>query len=242
MEQRQDKMTVKTILIALVVWLFAALAAQADPLRNTSQFGVDMRAGPGFQFPLIHVLDPGEVADRGRCDLDGTWCLLTAGAKIGWVDTRGLAPPRSTLSQTRPLDPVRTPEVQATPLDGVSQGARPLPGAIVEAVRGAGGAAQASRVVAPASPGARAPFLLSTDRPFVNVTDGLVNLRAGPGTANPILGELRPGEGGLIDICDVTERWCRINVAGGPVAWVKMTLVGVRRITVPPLAADDRAR
>lgn len=235
-------MTVKTILTAMVVWVFAALAAQADPLRNTTQFGVDMRAGPGLQFPLIHVLDPGEVADRGRCDLDGAWCLLSAGRKIGWVDTRGLVPPRATLSQPRPVDPVRTPEVQATPLDNAQQGVRPLPDAILEAVRGAGGAAPASRVVAPAPPRARAPFLLSTDEPFLNVTDGLVNLRAGPGTENPILGELRPGEGGLIDICDVTERWCRINVAGGPVAWVKMTLVGLRRITVPPLAADDRAR
>lgn len=235
-------MTVNTIWAATVLSLLWAFAAQADPLRNTSRFGVDMRAGPGFQFPLIHVLDPGEVADRGRCDLDGTWCLLTAGAKVGWVDTRGLLPPRAQPSQAVPLAPIRTPEVLASPLADGPRPARPLPPAIVEAVRGAGAADPVRAPLAPTLPGARVPLLLSTDAPFYNVTEGPVNLRAGPGTDTEILGVLRPGQGGPIDLCDATERWCRITVDGGPVAWVKMTLVGLRRIAVPPLAPDDRAR
>ncbi|CTQ49622.1 SH3 domain-containing protein [Jannaschia donghaensis] len=227
------------ILLTLAVTLMV-LPAVADPLRNTSQFGVDMRAGPGLQFPLIHVLDPGEVADRGRCDLDGKWCLLTARNKIGWVDTFGLAPPRATgasdLSRSDPITPLRTAPIESTTLDGGPVGTRPLPGAITDAVRGMIGG------VPPAPPGARVPFMFATNAPFYNVTAGPVNLRAGPGTENPVVGLLDPGQGGVIDVCDAAQRWCRISVQGGPVAWVKMTLVGLRRIDVPPLAASDRAR
>jgi uncharacterized protein YraI len=224
--------------------------AGADPLLNTSPFGIDMRAGPGLQFPLIHVLDPGEAADRGRCDLDGRWCLLTAGRKIGWVDTVNLVPPRSALSQSDPISPLRTPPVESTTLGAGAFGggtvgaglpqadaSRPLPSVITEAVRGATDGGRAL----PAPLGARVPFIFATDAPFYNVTDGLVNLRAGPGTDTAVLGELSPGQGGTIDICDAAQQWCRMAVDGGPVAWVKMTLVGVRRIEVPPLAPGDVA-
>jgi len=217
--------------------MLAALPLQADPLRNTSRFGVDMRAGPGLQFPLIHVLDPGEVADRGRCGLDGKWCLLTAGTKIGWVDTTGLVAPRSVLSQSDPIRPLRTDPIESTPLDGGQVASRPLPGRITDAVRGATDV----RRLPPPPPGARVPFMFATDAPFYNVTDGLLNVRSGPGTEYPVLAELAPGQGGRIDICDAAQRWCRMTVDGGPVAWVKMTLVGLRRVDVPPLAPGDVA-
>lgn len=223
-----------------------AAVAQADPLLNASRFGVDMRAGPGFQFPLIHVLGPGEIAERGRCDLGGSWCLLTAGDRIGWVDTAGLVSPGAAASRSAPLSGIGTATIESTPLgpgpsDGVLPDAalsRPLPGAITDAVRGISGGDGRLR---PPPPGARLPFMFSTDVPFYNVTDGLVNLRAGPATDTEILAELAPGQGGTIDICDAEQRWCRMAVDGGPVAWVKMTLVGLRRIDVPPLAPSDVA-
>lgn len=225
-------------LALLVVVIMVGAPGRADPLRNTSQFGVDMRAGPGLQFPMIHVLDPGEVADRGRCDLDGRWCLLTARGKVGWVDTVGLVPPRSALSQSDPIRPLQTAPVQSSTLSTTPVAPRPLPDAITQAVRGTSGQSSAL----PPPPGARVPFMFATDAPFYNVTDGLVNLRAGPGTDTAILGELRPGQGGTIDICDAAQRWCRMAVQGGPVAWVKMTLVGIKRLDVLPLAPGDTAR
>ncbi|SDZ04337.1 hypothetical protein SAMN05444004_105153 [Jannaschia faecimaris] len=228
----------------LLFLLCAAVAggAQADPLRNTSRFGVDMRAGPGLQFPMIHVLDPGEVADRGRCDLGGVWCLLTAGGKVGWVDTRGLVPPRSGLANSDPIAPLRTAPIESSRLD--DDGVRPLPDSIREAVNSASDSAETRRddpLVATAPPGARVPVIFATDAPFYNVAEGVVNLRAGPGTDTDIVGELRPWQGGTIDICDAAQSWCRMTVDGGPVAWVKMTFMGLRRIEVPPLAPDDTA-
>ena len=225
-------------LLLLLSAIMLAVPVLADPLQNASRFGVDMRAGPGFQFPLIHVLDPGEVAERGRCDLDGKWCLLTAGGKVGWVDTAGLVPAgggASELSRSDPIRPLRTDPVTSSVLGG--GGSRPLPGAITDAVRGATDGPDLRTV----PPGARVPFMFATDAPFYNVTDGLVNLRAGPGTANPVVAELRPGDGALIDICDAAQAWCRLVVDGRPLGWVKMTLVGLRRVYVAPLGMGDVA-
>ncbi len=77
-------------------------------------------------------------------------------------------------------------------------------------------------------PGADIPLIFATDAPFYNVTDGYVNLRAGPGTDNEIIGQLQPGEGGYLDICAPGQSWCRVEAAGAGLAWVKMTLMGTR--------------
>lgn len=218
---------IRTLLTLAAIALGTAIAG-ADPLQNSGRFGVDMRAGPGLQFPLIHVLDPGEVADRGRCDLEGQWCLLTARDKVGWVDTYRLAPPGSALARSDPSRPLSTATIESTPLETPS---RPLPGSILDAVNGARDGGRARGPVPPVVvPGARLPRLLSVSEPFRNVTNGEVNLRAGPGTDTAIVGRLRPGEGGVLDLCDSLERWCRIDVPGTGPAWVKMTLMGLRRL------------
>ncbi|MGC1262210.1 MAG: hypothetical protein WA873_16240, partial [Jannaschia helgolandensis] len=77
-------------------------------------------------------------------------------------------------------------------------------------------------------PGADIPLIFATDAPFYNVTDGYVNLRAGPGTDNEIIGQLQPGEGGYLDICAPGQSWCRVETPGVGLAWVKMTLMGTR--------------
>ncbi len=214
--------------LTVAIWGTVSAGAVAEPLQNASRFGVDMRAGPGPEFAMIHVLDPLEVAERGRCDVGGAWCLLSAGAKVGWVDTRGLVPPL--VSRARPLT---TATVESSTLDGTTT-LRPLPGAITDAVNGAADVLRVEPFVA------RPPTIFATDAPFRNVTDGPVNLRAGPGTDSAILGELAPGQGGTIDVCDLAQRWCRMDV-GGAAGWIKMTLVGLRRIAVPPLAPGDVA-
>ncbi len=221
------------ILCVLALLGLGTLQAQADPLRNAGQFGIDMRAGPGLDYALIHVLDPGEVADRGRCDLDGQWCLMTTRTKIGWVDTFRLARPGADTTPAEGVRPLRDSAIVSTPLDGPS---RALPGSILDAVNGARDAPPLSGAVPPVHmppihvPGARAPRLLSTSEAFRNVTDGQVNLRAGPGTQNAIVGRLSPGEGGRLDVCDASEQWCRIDAPGIGPAWVMMTFMGLRRI------------
>ncbi|WP_179378453.1 SH3 domain-containing protein [Jannaschia marina] len=221
-------------LLALLILMLPAMAAAADQLRNTGAFGVAMRAGPGQQFPMLHVLGPGETGAEGRCDLDGRWCLLTVGARVGWVDTTDLVPQGSALATSDPFGPRTTPQIESSPLDGPG---RPLPGSVLDAVERVD-----PRRPATPPPGTAAPMIFSTTEPFRNVTDGLVNLRAGPGTDTAVVGELRPGEGGPIDVCDTPQQWCRVAVAGRPPAWVKMTFMGLQRHAVAPLAPGDRAR
>lgn len=207
--------------------------AQAEPLRNAGRFGVGMRAGPGLDYPLIHVLDPGEVADRGGCNLTGRWCLMTARAKVGWVDIFALSQPEAAPERAEAVRPLRDGPIGSLPLDGLS---RPLPRAILDAVEGArdrppGAMALPSISVHPIPvPGARTPRLLSTFEPIRNVTGREVNLRAGPGTQNVVVGRLRPGEGGRVDVCDASEQWCRIDAPGIGPAWVRMTFMGLRRL------------
>lgn len=230
---------IRYLLRAAIGLVFCAGVASAESLQNTSRFGVDMRAGPGLQFAMIHVLDPSEVAERGRCDLDGAWCLLSTGAKVGWVDTRGLILVRpGGAVQGGPIRPLTTSPIESTTLDGTvpgGAGSRPLPGAIMDAVNGTVDALRVDPFTA------RPPLIFATDVAFRNVTDGIVNLRAGPGTDTAVLGDLAPGQGGRIDVCDLAQRWCRMAVEGGPVAWVKMTLMGLRRHEVAPMAPGDVA-
>lgn len=128
---------------------------------------------------------------------------------------RGLVPP---------------PAVTVTPLPPQGGRGRPLPSEIITAVPRAPIAVPVAPPAPVVVPGARPPLLLSTTVPIRNVTDGYVNLRAGPGTHSAIVGRLAPGEGGRIDLCDAPERWCRIAPEGQPQGWVLMRLVGLRRL------------
>jgi uncharacterized protein YraI len=216
-ERRRPESSLRQALFLalLAIPLAGPLLAQ-QTLRNESGAPVTLRVGPSAAFPEAGRLAPGQVVSRGRCDGNRRWCLVSTDSIFGWVDVtilgtpRGLPPPSAVTVTTLP-DPGTEP---------TALGARPLPPEILQAV---------PRAALPV-PGARPPFLLSVTEPMRNVTPGLVNLRAGPGTEHPVLGTLAPGQGGVIDLCDRTEQWCRIAPTGGPRGWVKMTFIGVRRI------------
>jgi uncharacterized protein YraI len=216
-----------TMLCALAV---SATPAVADRVGNDSGVSVAMRAGPGPGHPMTARLGPGQTAERGACTAGRTWCLLSTDASYGWVAMRDLAPPDAV--PVGPIAPV--PGISMTRLPPVAAPPEPLPPSVREAVR---------RLDA-IPPGARPPRMTSVTEPLRNVTDGAVNLRAGPGTDAAIVGRLEPGQGGLIDLCDRAERWCRIAPAGGPRGWVRMDLVGLRRLggtaAVRPAPGVDR--
>ena len=200
-------------LTCLAASLLLAAPAAAQGLRIEGAAPVTLRAGPGYEYGASGEVYPGQVVERGPCDEVGRWCVVSTDATFGWLDTGGLrAPPPPPVALAPP------PRITVSPLPPA--GARPLPSAVVAAVP------PAVRIPA----GARPPILLSTVVPLRNVTDGLVNLRAGPGTDAAVVGVLRPGEGGPIDLCDATERWCRIAPPGMAPAWVSTRLVGLRRM------------
>lgn len=188
--------------------------AAAEVLWNDSGSALVLRDGPGLGYLPVETLEAGLAVERGPCDETGTWCVVSTDTLYGWIDTRtlepplGLEPPSAISVTPLPGRPVAAPP-SAVPLAG-SPGPGPVPEWSV--------------------PDARPPRILSTTEPLGNVTDGLVNLRAGPDATAPVIGQLLPGEGGLIDVCDRGGGWCRISPPGARPGWVSIRLIGLRRL------------
>jgi len=276
----------KSAVLALLMLVSPSFAV-AEPMRNANTYPVNMRGGPGVGFAVLDQLDPGEVAERGRCDLRGLWCLMSTDQKVGWINTSILratqaevvpgtdqaAPADSLTVGPVPINPVfveplpeaPTAEPRASVGSGITRSqpepdnetpgqiapVRPLPDD-TDTVRTLPDDTDTVRTLPDAAnpvlsepdpvepvwprrdvaglivPGADIPLIFATDAPFYNVTDGYVNLRAGPGTDNEIIGQLQPGEGGYLDICAPGQSWCRVETPGVGLAWVKMTLMGTR--------------
>lgn len=91
---------------------------------------------------------------------------------------------------------------------------------------------QGQTTVAPVipAPTVTQPSLLgrySPDVPYYNITRSRVNLREGPTTGTRVVAQLRPGQGGYLERCDLSGDWCLINYGGqGAQAWVYMQLMG----------------
>ena len=299
----------KSAVLALLMLVSPSFAV-AEPMRNANTYPVNMRGGPGVGFAVLDQLDPGEVAERGRCDLRGLWCLMSTDQKVGWINTSILRATQAEVvpgtDQTVTADPLTVgpvpinpvfveplPEAPtAEPRASVGSGStrfqpepedespgqiapvRPLPDGTdpiqaiqtlpddtdtvrtlpddTDTVRTLPDDTDTVRTLPDAAnpvlsepdpvepvwprrdvaglivPGADIPLIFATDAPFYNVTDGYVNLRAGPGTDNEIIGQLQPGEGGYLDICAPGQSWCRVETPGVGLAWVKMTLMGTR--------------
>ncbi|UWQ17822.1 SH3 domain-containing protein [Jannaschia sp. M317] len=208
----------RAFLVALSAVLLTAQLS-AEPVMNPTDSAIPLQDAPGPGRLIVGRLLPGEVADLGVCDALGRWCQVTAAGVTGWVDADVV--PLMRISGDS-LDPVSTPNVTVSPLpdDGA---ARALPQSVLEAVARASGG-EAARDWQP-------PLLLSVTEPMGNVTDGIVNLRAGPGTDTEVVDQLQPGAGGVIDLCSVDETWCRIRRGGaGPDGWIKATFLGLQRL------------
>lgn len=211
---------------AFAIACLAATVAAGQPVWNLTANGVPLRYGPGEGHAVIDQIAPGQRVDVGDCTATRRWCLVSTDRQVGWVDTAILPVPVA----PRPVAPAvpatirRVPEITVTPIPGY--GTRPLPQAILDAVPG-------GRVEPPkgAEPGTRMPALLSVTQPTFNVTDGLINMRIGPGTDFAAIGQLRPGEGGIIDSCSASEEWCLITPdAGTAPGWVRMLFMGLQRL------------
>ncbi|SFJ28983.1 SH3 domain-containing protein [Jannaschia pohangensis] len=214
-------------ILSIAATLIAATAAAgAEVVRNDSPFAMALHGGPGTSFRVIGSFPPGARAELGRCVAGGQWCVASTDTTWGWLDvttvaTAGGAATEPPATAVIP-DPVITMPLPGAPAGTGTSAVRPLPDAILNAVPG--------RTLV-SVPGAAAPLIFATDRPFYNVSPGPVNLRAGPGTEHPVIATLAPAQGGYLDVCTPAQDWCRIKPLAGDRAWVKMTLVGTRRLT-----------
>ena len=208
--------------------LLLGLPAWAQTVRNDDIFSIALHDGPGTTFRVLGRLVPGEEAELGRCLDDGRWCVASTDTKWGWVEADRMT---TVIARGGAVAPI-------LPDAPIFQDTLPAPSGAQPRESTAGfetGTRQPDQfgpeIVYPV-PDVRmmVPRMFSTTQPFRNVTNGLVNLRAGPGTGYEPVGQLRPGEGGRIDLCNMAESWCRLDEPGLRGAWVKMTLMGTRRL------------
>jgi uncharacterized protein YraI len=77
----------------LVIFSAAAMALAAGPaladMLATASTNVNVRAGPGSQYPVVGVLGSGQSVQIEGCINGSRWCRLSTGE--GWVSSRYLA-------------------------------------------------------------------------------------------------------------------------------------------------------
>lgn len=74
----------KTMFISLLVFGLGAPAAVAQT-AVTATTDLNVRTGPGPQFPVMGVIGTGETADLQGCIEGSKWCSVTTKAGEGWA-------------------------------------------------------------------------------------------------------------------------------------------------------------
>ncbi len=99
------KSIVKSSIAAAMIVLGASLAAEARPVLVTADLNV--RTGPGTQYPSVGVIRGGSNADVGRC-FNG-WCEVVWGGLRGFSSQAyldGFGPPPAPTYVAPPPPPV----------------------------------------------------------------------------------------------------------------------------------------
>ncbi|OJU52378.1 MAG: hypothetical protein BGO03_12030 [Mesorhizobium sp. 61-13] len=74
----------KTLLLASALGLFVTSAAFADT-TVTATTDLNLRAGPGSQFPVVGVIGAGQTTVVKGCINQGKWCNVVTGAEDAWA-------------------------------------------------------------------------------------------------------------------------------------------------------------
>lgn len=73
----------KTALVSMAIVTLATGTALAD-IRATATTDLNIRTGPGPQFPAVGVIDSGATATVQGCAQDSKWCLVAYNGESGW--------------------------------------------------------------------------------------------------------------------------------------------------------------
>lgn len=79
--------------------------------------------------------------------------------------------------------------------------------------------------------------LAEVQGPAVFTGSGVANLRSGPGTRFPVVGQMRPGESLPVIGSNVDRTWWQVQTANGP-AWVADSVVLAARVATVPVVED----
>lgn len=81
----------KTAILGVVVVLLAATSSWATQVA--SKVDLNVRAGPGTNYPVIDQLRRGEIANTRDCTQSG-WCYIDHNGPSGWVSSKYLTVPQ----------------------------------------------------------------------------------------------------------------------------------------------------
>ncbi len=186
----------------LVIWLVliptVIFAQDGTTVSAQAYRTVNVRQGPGTQYPIIDQLQSGDVVPvTGRSDTENNWLRIDISGVEGWVAY-------FTVTLTGNLDALEIVTVERRS-DGPIQG-----------VGGGGGAVTQSAFINPNSY-AGAPFVTAFRR---------VNVRLGPGTEFTRIGFMNPRN--VADLTGRTEdnEWLQINFEGQN-GWVAYFVVSI---------------
>ena len=206
--------------------------APGEQIVNRNASFVNLRAEPSTGSAIQGRIAPGEAGTSLGCTEAGDWCRLRTDGAEGWAFLAVLAPSEPPAPAAPPVRAPAPGEVDALASDVRSVlGLPAAPAAPIAAPQPQGGpvVSRPGPAASIRTPVVQAPIPVG-GRAYDNRTDGVVNLRAGPGTQFDQLGGLAPGEGGTVGPdCAPGADWCELRLdAGGGRAWVKLSLLTQR--------------
>ena len=84
----EEKQLMFKLLVPALIALAVSTGALASPGQTTT--GVNLRAGPGTNFPTLQILTAGAAGRRPDCDDAGAWCAVSYKGEKGFVSGRYL--------------------------------------------------------------------------------------------------------------------------------------------------------
>jgi uncharacterized protein YraI len=77
------------LMASVALGLATATPASAFTAFTSSKI-LNLRGGPGEEFPIIGVMERDVRVDVRGCVLDYTWCLVTVDGLVGWAFARSI--------------------------------------------------------------------------------------------------------------------------------------------------------
>jgi uncharacterized protein YraI len=77
------------LIASVALGLVTATSASAFTAFTSSKI-LNLRGGPGEEFPIVGVMERDVRVDVRGCVLDYSWCLVTVDGLVGWAFARSI--------------------------------------------------------------------------------------------------------------------------------------------------------
>jgi len=117
--------------LAAAMTLLAAVPALA--IQGYSTAHLNLRSGPGTQYPVVGMLEYNAPADITGCIADWTWCSVNVGGASGWVSAEYLV-----INQSGEIEQITGPDsgIPVVEAEGVAEVVAPATVGVVVGAKG----------------------------------------------------------------------------------------------------------